>query len=588
MDTVIREINDSLLNIINDLEKRQLANQNDLDTVNVKINEKVDEAKDYKNEVDDAKSKIKTLENEIEGFELDLSDLNERFGKKDLTAVLEAGNREINSKIMEKQNQITRHRQKIGELTDRARSIKDLLVNLKKDKVTKEEKLEITTKAYDYYNESLTKIIDFAKNNPKSLNTYDVSYNNLNYDYSDEPLSKVFEEIESMDIDTETTEVVSEPINKIDDTLSEYEEESLNNIFEKINKNVNFDEINKSIDQEYENIFGNSNEIKVEDNNFEFSEEDFIINTEESTNIFDVEETLEEELKNIDDSKLEISDNVFDIEDTELEFNKNIFQVEEPTLVEETSEDLEIPDIFGNNLIEEEVQEKPSVEIIETFKEFDLDFNKFNIKDQELIKNIFSKDHFQKVLGILRNNQLDLNKVYNSVNILEKISPEELDQIITKLLLADQTKYNIELVLNSLENVTSNHLTEVINSYGQNIKDADITDIIIKTKKLSGDIDFTKKPTYLTSIDFTEDEITILESTINRDIWEKIINFPELILVNYQLLKDIGVGNVKEIFNGHPQMFVMDPDRFKAIFAKYDQADLIRCLEKNAAVIEEL
>ena len=44
----------------------------------------------------------------------------------------------------------------------------------------------------------------------------------------------------------------------------------------------------------------------------------------------------------------------------------------------------------------------------------------------------------------------------------------------------------------------------------------------------------------------------------------------------------------KEVFMGHTHMFFINPDRFRAIFEKYDHADLIRCLEKNAAVIEKL
>ena len=103
MDTIIKEINESLTRILNDLENRRLVSQKDLDVVTAKINEKVDEAKDYKVEVDNAKGKIKALEKEIESLEIDLNDLNERFGKKDFNVILEAGNREINAKIMEKQ-----------------------------------------------------------------------------------------------------------------------------------------------------------------------------------------------------------------------------------------------------------------------------------------------------------------------------------------------------------------------------------------------------------------------------------------------------------------------------------------------------
>ena len=107
-----------------------------------KISDEDDSYNYYKVDVDNAKAKIKTLEEEIKTLEIDLADLNERFGKKDLNAVVEAGNREINAKMIAKQNEITRYREKIGELTEKARSINDLLINLKKDKEIKSARLE--------------------------------------------------------------------------------------------------------------------------------------------------------------------------------------------------------------------------------------------------------------------------------------------------------------------------------------------------------------------------------------------------------------------------------------------------------------
>lgn len=550
MDTVIRETNEGLLEILNDLENRRLASQKDLELVTSKINEKVDEAKEYKIEVDNAKGKIKVLEQEIEALEVDLTDLNERFGKKDLNAIVEAGNREINSKIMEKQNQITKYRQKIGELTERARSIKDLLINLKKDKTTKEEKLDTLTQAHDYYSDSLNKIIEYAKNNPNSLNSYEASYNNLSYDYTSEPLTGVFDEIESLDKeDSDEDESPKIKSKNISEDLGEDEESGLNNIFEKLrNKSFDFEEINKSIDEEYNNIFGSGDELeftenKEEDNSLELSENDLNTPLEKPiSNTFDESENLEEP---------------------------------------------EIPDIFGNN-VEVQNTEENSSEVADFFSEYNLDFNQFTSENQDLIKNIFTKDHFHKIMEILKNNQLDLSKIFNSVDLLEKGIPEEIDQVITKLLLAGQTKHNIELVMNNLGSIKNVNLTEVINSYGPNIKDVSITDLIMKSQKLSGDPDFTETPKYLFDFDLTNDEITIMESKISRDVWEMIVSFPQIVIDNYNYLKNLGIGNIKEVFMGHPQMFVMNPDKFKAIFAKYDQNDLIRCLEKNAAVIEKL
>ncbi len=554
MDTVIREINESLLKILNELDSRKLASHKDLENVNNQINAKVDEAKEYKTEVDTAKSKIKTLEQEIESLEIDLVDLNERFGKKDLNAILEAGHKEINSKIMEKQNQITKYRQKIGELADRARSIKDLLINLKKDKTSKEDKLDVLTKTHEYYNDSLNKIIDYAKNNPQTLNSYDLNYNNLNYDYEDEPLSEVFDEIESLDKEDEEDIKIKVEENE---ELSEEEETNLNNIFDKLrNKDLNFDEINKSIDQEYDNIFGaNNQEEKSEELKFE---------EDTSTNMIDISEN-------------ELNAPIEKKEET------NIFDQPEETI---NKEDIVLPDIFGNET--KQTENISNVEIENLFKEYDLDFNKFNKEDQKIIKNIFNLEHFQKILAILKDNQINLEYIYQSINVFEKGNPEELDLILTKLLLAGQSKANIDLVLDNLGEINSSTLTEVINSYGSDIKDVNITDILIKTMKLANVELLNNKPDYLLDSDFTDEEIKVMESSINQDIWEKVINFPQIILVNYYYLKELGISNIKEVFMSHPQMFVLNPDKFKAIFVKYDKADLVRCIEKNAAVIEKL
>ena len=134
MINLINEINSKLKAIISELETKKNECEKVLDEVKSKIDKKIDEAKGYKVDVDSAKDKIKTLEEEIKALEVDLTDLNERFGKKDLNAIVEAGNKEINAKMIAKQNEITKYREKIGELTEKARAIKDLLINLKKDK----------------------------------------------------------------------------------------------------------------------------------------------------------------------------------------------------------------------------------------------------------------------------------------------------------------------------------------------------------------------------------------------------------------------------------------------------------------------
>ncbi len=93
---------------------------------------------------------------------------------------------------------------------------------------------------------------------------------------------------------------------------------------------------------------------------------------------------------------------------------------------------------------------------------------------------------------------------------------------------------------------------------------------------------------YLREIEFSLDEINHLKGTLARNVIEKLKLFPRIVLINYQTLKDVGIKNYKEIFVNHTHMFFKNPDKFKAIFAKYDPDDLIRCLEKNGAIIEKL
>ncbi len=93
---------------------------------------------------------------------------------------------------------------------------------------------------------------------------------------------------------------------------------------------------------------------------------------------------------------------------------------------------------------------------------------------------------------------------------------------------------------------------------------------------------------YLIDLGFTTEEVGNLEIKFNLELKDMLSSFPKIVAVNYNTLKTIGIGNIKEVFENHTKMFLQNPDKFNAIFSKYDQADLIRCIEKNAAVVEKL
>ncbi|HHX33199.1 MAG TPA: hypothetical protein GX713_03135 [Mollicutes bacterium] len=435
MNTIIEEINVKLNKIIEDLSENKKTTEEALTKVNASIKEKIKEAKKHKKQVDQAKNEIKTLEDEITSLKNDLTDLQEKFGKKDLKGIVEAGNKEINAKIQDKQNLINKEKVKISELTAKARSIKDLLINLKKDKNIKEERLENYTSAFNYYEEELNKIISYSSDNAENLEVKveeveEVPVYNFDGDIDE---SEVFDEILSIDNSINKREEPKEETNleeddkELDQDIDEVElEEEIkpdNEFLDKLKKtSFELDELEETIDLEYNNIFG---------------------------------EELEEE-------KVE--------EEKETEMPKtNIF---DKNITEEEISNVELPNVFGNET-EEDVEG--------FFEEFNLDFNRFDNDSQELLKNNFDKEKYSDIINLLKDNNIDLTNLYNSPNVLSEGNVENLKQTINSLLLSGQSTVNVGLVLNSLSKVNNDKLNNVINSYGGELNGANITDIVIKS-----------------------------------------------------------------------------------------------------------
>ena len=93
---------------------------------------------------------------------------------------------------------------------------------------------------------------------------------------------------------------------------------------------------------------------------------------------------------------------------------------------------------------------------------------------------------------------------------------------------------------------------------------------------------------YLLELGFSKEEIEELNKSLKPNELESITLFPGIVKANYEVLKNIGINNHKEVFLKHSHMFLQNPNKFQAIFDKYDHNDLIRCLEKNGSIIEKL
>lgn len=505
MRELIEEINAKLKDIINDLIKKRIEVSESLNVVQEKIDDKIEEAKGYKNNVDAAKDSIRLFESEIESLKSDLQELNTRFSNKDLNAIIDAGNREINGKIAVREKEIAKQREKISELTERARTIKDLLINLKKDKESKKSRLDNLNDVIYYYEQEINKIIDYSEANPDSLvyvSEEPISFKPYKSNDEGNLDSPVFDEIENIDkseeeesedngeslvlkSDGETKNVqndivddvlfnkeVEEPKEEVLDTTDEVKKETEPVLFEhdKTQK-IDFKTLNDSINKEYENIFGNSEEISIPDDTALFSiksednvfdnpsfEEPVTENTMENTTTTNVPSNFDDLMSSLNEDVLnapikdDTATNVFDNNDTKkYSYDKG------------SENDDFVRNFFTTNKIE---------------------YDKFSAEDQNYLKQIFNPIGFSKVLDVLKRNNISLNFIYGASKIFE-MSSNELETIINKLLLAGQTTQNISYVLSTLPLINSIDLGEVINSYGPNAKGADIADIIIKAKHLN-------------------------------------------------------------------------------------------------------
>lgn len=243
MKALITEINEKIKEIINELTERKIELETSLESVKSKIDDKVEEARKYKEQVDKAKDDIKLYEDEIDDLNDKLDGLKERFSSEEFETILDTGMREISNLISQKESKINDRKKTIGELTAKAHTIKDLLVNLKKDKETKSETLENIDKCFEYYKNEFDKIIDYSSSNYDNL-SYNSSYSK---EYDDSP---VFDEIEdTYQKEAKKEEIKYDPNDNVFDTITDdtFEDEDVNNSFDELNDSSELEEDNYSL-----------------------------------------------------------------------------------------------------------------------------------------------------------------------------------------------------------------------------------------------------------------------------------------------------------------------------------------------------
>lgn len=498
MKVLIDEVNQKLLDIIADLKERKENLEDSLASIQEKIDEKIDEASEYKKMVDASKEEIRILEEEITSLDNDLSELTAKFSNKDLNAILETANKEISSKKAMRNHDINKCRDKINDTTKKAAMLKDLLLNLKQDKELKKAKLDDIIIVLNYYESKLMEIIDFSSNHEGDLlvpkeeekETFKEEEYEETVVVDDGP---VFEEISSIakteedddfepknDEETEVNEVSS-----TDDTFltSDDNADIIFNPVENSNDTVNAENVTDDINDFFNSLAGerpSEEELTKEEIQEELPDDE----VSDIISLFEHDKTAKIDFKSINDSIDKEYENIFGEKIDEEKYSNEL------AYVPSDNDFLDFKVSNEKNMfdLDEEIkplEDKPNDDAAfpEFFKKYNLDLNRFSKEDITYLETNFNEKNALKNIDILINNSIDLENVYTSAKILTMPSLE-LEKMINKLLLANQTAKNIGLVLETLPEINSYDLNEVIESYGMNAKDTDITELIVKAKHL--------------------------------------------------------------------------------------------------------
>ena len=289
MDNLVREANERLQSIIDDLltireeyERKINANAKEIDAQLALV-------KKYKNDFYTSKETVEKMNEDIEGFEKDYESLVNRFKDDELASILVNVNKEISAKIEERKRKIIRDKKAMNSLVTKAEIVKDKLVKLTAEKNALEVCYAKIADAYEYYSARLTQIIDYSNNNKDNLCSY----------FDDEKIiDDVIKDTKAkiVPFDAEQLEALQNEDKKEENNEVE-EDNSVDNVRE-----INLDE--EIIDEPIEETEIEEQPLEIEDEEVEFDEED-LIPEEGQTGVIDLnylnERAMEEIAKEDDD-----------------------------------------------------------------------------------------------------------------------------------------------------------------------------------------------------------------------------------------------------------------------------------------------
>ncbi|MCR5482935.1 MAG: hypothetical protein K6E99_00785 [Bacilli bacterium] len=669
MDKSITIVNENLRQVINGIREHLNSSKKHFESIENEMNEKVNIAQQYKETVVESKNKINSIEDEISSLERDLDDLNNKFGGTDFKEILSAGNKEINSKIIEKRAIVQKESQKILDLTNKAKELKEELINLKEKKRLIEKDIKETTVVEKFYAAKVNEIIDYTEaGNDLELYVDNTPQAELmtNNDYQKEfvEVSKVlndhvFDEIDEITTNEPDESLVEQALKNVVSKTYDSESVQINDIKEALEKDMReeiqsapqVEEVTTVVPEETTQVEEVATvvpevtpveEVKVEEEPLVVAEpiKDGIeeksfqaIVTEDLTKKGIVEVPQVEEVTTVvpeettEDIQIDMdapfADTPIDVpedkEETEIIEGKNNEESDEDSLnalIEKTLNNMSYPsfnsDSIDLNLLEDDLTDEntaetetialPGEENYEEEKESDdieldiaddtddntsndseldnedlslLGIDTFRLSSDDLSKLKKSNQiDLKKNIGVLSKHNVSIDDIYSNVNILTDMNPDKIDSILTLL---EDNKKGVKTVIPVLDKID----VEKLQTSLEVNKNEDVINIILPTIDSVDDVIKTK-------LNMSDEEYETLKSNVSEETLKKLNILSYNVVENYKVLDNLGISNIRECLTKYPSKLMLDINEFKEVLDKYDQDDLVRCINKNPKVFDKI
>lgn len=91
---------------------------------------------------------------------------------------------------------------------------------------------------------------------------------------------------------------------------------------------------------------------------------------------------------------------------------------------------------------------------------------------------------------------------------------------------------------------------------------------------------------FLKEYGFLDSDISEYENNTPEKMKKVIEEHENLVKVNLEYLKNLGIETYKEIFINYPDMFLMDASTFEKSFSQYETKELLEKLNANYKIVK--